>query len=126
MTWWIWTIVIVLGSSVLTEVCFILCLTCDRMRKAGVWMPWELKLVARYVLFPIGALGDVVMSQTRGRIEFGELQSRGLMMTHRIQWHVDHSTGKHLRRALRWTALANWIDPDHIEIPADVEQRLAA
>lgn len=120
----LWALLIVLASSLVTEVCFIVCLVCKRILADGVWLPPELKLFVRFVLFPIGLAGDFVMSQTRGRIEFGQLQSRGLLMTHRIQWHVDHSRGKRLRRALRWAGLCNWIDPGHVDIPSDVEARL--
>lgn len=111
--------VVAVVSSLVTEVAFIFCVTCRRLIDSGVWMPIEMLGIA-YVGLVLGWIGDALMSQTRGRLEFWELRSCGLLMTHRVQWHVDHpGDWRHERAVTKWAPLLNAISPGHIKgLPA--------
>ena len=109
-----YTVIGLILLAAVLEDAFVYCFTVRRLMESGVWMPTNMRLRAR-ILYPIGALADVLYNQTYGRVWFRQLSSHGWMFSNRVQWNVDNATGARLATAVRWAKLLNAVAPDHIK-----------
>ena len=111
----IWIVAIAAGSTFFLESAFPIVYGARQDLEDGIKFPSpELLWLAR-LWFVIGALSDPVYNVIVGRLQFLELPQRGLMFTHRIQWHVDHGSGWRRRRAITWGRYINRRAPNHIK-----------
>jgi hypothetical protein len=105
---------LVVCSSAVTSIAFVYCYGVAALRARGIWMPVDMRLIAR-LLYVLGAAADAAFNLIRGRVVFREWSQHGVMFSNRVQWHIDHSDGDRVRTALRWAHLLNAVAPDHIK-----------
>lgn len=73
----------------------------------------------------VGLALDVIFNWPLGLLVFCE-GPRKLTFSARVQWHVDHSRGEDLERAIWWGEQLNKFDPRHISRLAEASRRLEA
>jgi hypothetical protein len=111
-----WALVVTVFSTFYVYTAFLALCTVQRMRAAKVWMPWEMKVLAIFILVT-GWPADVIFNITRGSFVYRELPWRVLTGEFTFSSRTKRmmrAGGKSRERATPWAFLLNAGDEGHI------------